>query len=166
MLNLFMSKRQKYGLSFVSDNDLFGHMFDTIKRFRTGMTLDAFQKNIVDPIKLTFDTHVYKRPIENVIDAEIMRQLSKTNESLIGYFHQNISKYVGNGWEVPNTGEDGFDVVNHGKQIFAEIKSKHDTIIKNTVLEKLSTHGEDMLKTFFFLSFGKYRGVDGFSVSR
>lgn len=116
---------RNYGLSFVSNRDLFDHTLATVKQFRTGMSLKDFQKNIVDPIKLTFDVHVYQRSIEDVITSEIIRQLEKTNENLIGYFHQNIFKYVGNGWSVP---QDGFDVENHGRRIYAEIKNKHNTM--------------------------------------
>jgi len=124
-----MAKTSKrYNLSFISDNDLKALTLATVSSFRTGMTLSEFRKNIVDPIKLTFDAHVYKRPIGDVIDAEVIRQLNKTNENLIGYFHQNIFKYVGNGWEVPDTGIDGWDVENHAKNIFAEFKNKHNTM--------------------------------------
>jgi hypothetical protein len=118
----------KYNLSFITDEDLKKHTLETVSRFRTGMSLDEFRKNIVDPIKLTFDAHVYRRSIEEVIEAEIIRQLNKTNENLIGYFHQNIFKYVGNGWEVPATGADGWDVENHNHNVFAEFKNKHNTM--------------------------------------
>lgn len=123
-----MGKSSKYGLSFISDDDLRKHTLETVSRFRAGMSLAQFKRNIIDPIKLTFDVHVYKRGIEEVIDAEVMRQLNKSNENLIGYFHQNIFKYVGNGWEVPETGEDGWDVENHKRNIFAEFKNKHNTM--------------------------------------
>jgi hypothetical protein len=118
----------KYNLGFISDSDLYQHTLQTVSKFGTGMTLDEFRRNIIDPIKLTFDAHVYQRKIENVIDAEIARQLGKTNENLIGYFHQHIFRYVGKGWEVPETGQDGWDVENHARNIFAELKSKHNTM--------------------------------------
>ncbi len=118
----------RYNLSFITDDEIKAHTLATVSRFRTGMTLAAFRKNIVDPVKLTFDAHVYKRPVGDVIDAEVIRQLNKTNENLIGYFHQNIFKYVGKGWEVPDTGIDGWDVENHQKNIFAEFKNKHNTM--------------------------------------
>lgn len=118
----------RYNLSFISDDDLKAHTLETVSKFSTGMTLGEFRKNIVDPIKLTFDAHVYKRPIAEVVDAEVMRQLNKTNENLIGYFHQNIFKHVGNGWKVPDTGEDGWDVENYERNIFAEFKNKHNTM--------------------------------------
>ena len=125
-----------YDLSFISDVDLRQHVLDTVSQFRTGMTLADFQKNIVDPIKLTFDAHVYKRAISDVIDAEIIRQLNKTNENLIGYFHQNIFKYVGKGWSVPDVGEDGWDVENHQRNIFAEFKNKHNTMNSDAASSK------------------------------
>ena len=123
-----MTVTSDYELSFISDADLLAHTLDTVKRFRTGMKLAQFRKNIVDPVKLTFDAHVYRRKVEEVIDAEVLRQLNKTNENLLGYFHQNIFKYIGKGWTVPEIGEDGFDVENHEKHVFAEIKAKHNTM--------------------------------------
>lgn len=123
-----IKNNSKYGLSFISDEDLKKHTLETVRRFRTGMTLAEFKKNIIDPVKLTFDAHVYKRSIDEVIDAEVIRQLNKTNENLIGYFHQNIFKYVGKGWEVPDVGMDGWDVENHKENIFAEFKNKHNTM--------------------------------------
>lgn len=95
------------------------------------MTLSEFKKNVIDPIKLTFDAHVYQRPIEKVIEDEVLRQLNKTNENLIGYFHQNMFRYFGNGWEVPALGVDGWDVENHQLNIFAEFKNKHNTMNAN-----------------------------------
>lgn len=118
----------EYNLDFISDSDLYQHTLNTVSQFKTGMTLEEFQRNIIDPLKLTFDAHVYQRKIEEVIDAEVARQLGKTTENLIGYFHQHIFRYVGNGWEVPETGHDGWDVENHDRNIFAEIKSKHNTM--------------------------------------
>ena len=87
----------QYKLSFISDADIKKHTLETVGQFRTGITLDEFQRNIVDPIKLTFDVHVYRQSIDDVVKAEIIRQFNKTNENLIGYFHQNIFKYIGRG---------------------------------------------------------------------
>lgn len=118
----------QYKLSFISDADIKKHTLETVGQFRTGITLDEFQRNIVDPIKLTFDVHVYRQSIDDVVKAEIIRQFNKTNENLIGYFHQNIFKYIGRGWEVPLTGEDGWDVENHARNLYAEFKNKHNTM--------------------------------------
>ena len=54
-----------------------------------------------------------------------MRQIDKSNTNHIGYFHQNIFKYIGEGWEVPKS---GYDIVNEEKKIYVEIKNKHNTM--------------------------------------
>ena len=53
--------------------------------------------------------------------------MDKSNTNHIGYFHQNIFRYIGknDGWIVP---EHGFDVENHARKIFVEMKNKHNTM--------------------------------------
>lgn len=115
----------KYNLGFISDRDLFDHVKETVEKYRFEINLAKFNKNIIDPIKLTFDSKIYDKSIKDVIESEILRQLDKSNTNHIGYFQQNIFRYVGNGWNVPAT---GFDVVNENKKIYVEIKNKHNTM--------------------------------------
>lgn len=115
----------RYGLDFISDDDIFHHVKETVELYRTHINLKEFNKNIIDPIKLTFDSKVYGRSIEEIIEAECIRQIDKTNTNHIGYFHQNLFRYAGNGWEVPET---GFDVINNELHIYAELKNKHNTM--------------------------------------
>lgn len=115
----------KYNLNFISDDDIFHHVKDTVELYRTYINLKEFNKNIIDPIKLTFDAKVYGRSIEEIVEAECIRQIDKTNTNHIGYFHQNLFRYAGNGWKVP---EIGFDVVNDDLHIYAELKNKHNTM--------------------------------------
>lgn len=63
-----------------------------------------------------------------IIEDECLRQIDKSNSNHIGYFHQNLFRYAGNGWEVPANGVTGFDVQNPDKHIFAELKNKHNTM--------------------------------------
>ena len=114
-----------YNLAFIGDTDLFNHVQETVQKYRFTIDLDEFNKNIIDPIKLTFDAKVYDKNIRDVIEFEILRQLDKSNTNHIGYFHQNIFKYLGNGWRVPET---GFDVVNDEQKIYVEMKNKHNTM--------------------------------------
>ncbi len=116
---------QKYNLGFISDENIYNHVRDTVLRYSTGIDLKKFNKNIVDPIKLTFDAKVYGRTIEEVVASECMRQMDKSNNNHIGYFHQNLFRYAGNGWTVP---VEGFDVVNEERHIFVEMKNKHNTM--------------------------------------
>lgn len=118
----------KYNLEFISDEDLFQHVKDTVMHYRTSISLKEFNKNIVDPIKMTFDAGIFKRPIEGLVQDECMRQIDKSNNNTIGYFHQNFFKYAPEGWEVPANGVTGFDVQNHEKHIYVEMKNKHNTM--------------------------------------
>lgn len=117
---------QNYNLSFITNEDLFNHVKETIEKYRFNIDLKEFNKNLIDPIKLTFDSKVYGKTIEQIIDAETIRQMDKTNSNHIGYFQQNIFRYIGGStWIVPNQ---GFDVINEDLKIFVEMKNKHNTM--------------------------------------
>lgn len=115
-----------YNLHFIQDSDLFEHVKCTVLKYRFAIDLQQFNSNLIDPIKLTFDAKVYKKDIEDVLESEVIRQLDKSNTNHIGYFHQNIFRYIGGGdWEVP---DQGYDIVNLKQQIFVEMKNKHNTM--------------------------------------
>lgn len=115
---------EDYNLPFISNIDIFNHVKETIEKYRFDITLKEFNKNLVDPIKLTFDSKVYGKTIEEIIESESLRQIDKSNTNHIGYFHQNIFKYF-NGWIVP---PQGFDAINEKNKIFVEMKNKHNTM--------------------------------------
>ena len=115
------SKLKQYHLSFISDENLYAHVKETVEKYRFQIDLMQFNKNLIDPIKLTFDSKIYGKTILEVVESEIIRQFDKSNTNHIGYFHQNIFKYMGNGWSVP---ESGYDIVNTKKNIFVEMKNK------------------------------------------
>ena len=97
-------------LDFISREDFKEHVANTIKTYDNtlkSIDLKTFNSNIIDPIKLTFDSKVYRKDIEEVIENELVRQRDKTNTNAIGYFHQNLFKYIKN-CEVPDV---GFDVI-------------------------------------------------------
>jgi hypothetical protein len=116
---------RNYGLSFISDVDLFNHVKGTVEKYRFAIDLKEFNKNIIDPIRLTFDSKIYQKDFREILESEVLRQLDKSNTNHIGYFHQNIFKYFGNGWRVP---DQGFDVVNDTEKIYVEMKNKHNTM--------------------------------------
>lgn len=115
----------KYNLGFIPDDVIYSHVKQTVESYRREITLSQFNENLVDPIKLTFDAKVYEKSIRQVIEDECFRQIDKSNSNKIGYFHQNLFKYAGNGWVVPAA---GFDVENEDLHIFVEMKNKHNTM--------------------------------------
>jgi len=114
-----------HNLGFISDENLHKHVQETVSRYRYKIDLASFSKNLVDPIKLSFDAAVYGKSIEEMIEGEVIRQINKSNTNLIGYFHQNIFQYFEGGWTVP---EEGYDVVHPQRKIFTELKNKHNTM--------------------------------------
>jgi hypothetical protein len=116
---------RNYNLPFIDNQTLYNHVKDTVLKYRFCMDLKQFNKNIIDPIKLTFDAKVYNKTMRELIDSEIIRQIDKSNTNHIGYFHQNMFNHIGDGWIVP---EQGYDIVNEDDKIYVEIKNKHNTM--------------------------------------
>lgn len=120
---------KQYNLGFISDNDIRNHVQETVMKYRRSINLKEFNKNIIDPIKLTFDAKIYGQTMEQTIMNECIRQIDKSNNNAIGYFHQHLFNYAPEGWIVPANGENGgFDVVNEERHIFVEMKNKHNTM--------------------------------------
>jgi len=116
---------KSYNLGFIGDEELFSHVKETVEKYRFKIDLKKFNKNLIDPIKLTFDSKIYGKSIEEIIEAEIIRQMDKSNTNHIGYFHQNIFKYIDSSWSVPKV---GFDLINEEEKIYVEMKNKHNTM--------------------------------------
>jgi hypothetical protein len=133
----------KYDLGFISDEDLYNHTKETVEKYRFSIDLKKFNKNLIDPIKLTFDSKIYDRSLEKIIEDEIIRQIDKSNTNHIGYFHQNIFRYIGDGWEVP---EKGFDLIHKKKKIFVEMKNKHNTMNSSSAQKTYIMMQNEILK--------------------
>ena len=120
----------EYNIDFISYNNLKKHVKETIRTYKKTLktiNLSKFNSNIVDPIKMTFDSKVYRKSIEQTISDEIFRQRDKTNSNAIGYFHQNIFAYI-NDCEVP---KQYWDIIYHksdNEKIYVEMKNKHNTM--------------------------------------
>lgn len=120
---------KQYNLGFISDKDIFEHVKATVHQYRRSINLAEFNKNLIDPIKMTFDSKIYGQTMQEAIQAECVRQIDKTNNNRIGYFHQYLFKYAGRGWEVPKNGDlGGFDIVNDELHLYIEMKNKHNTM--------------------------------------
>ena len=119
-----------WNLNFITRENFKEHIKNTISTYEKtldGIDLTKFNSNIVDPIKMVFDSKVYRKNFEEVIKDELVRQRDKTNSNAIGYFHQNMFKYIKN-CEIP---KEGFDIIftkSDGNKIYVEMKNKHNTM--------------------------------------
>lgn len=119
-----------WNLDFIDREDFKKHVSNTIQTYDDtlkSINLQSFNSNIIDPIKLTFDSKVYRKTIEEVIENELVRQRDKTNTNAIGYFHQNLFKYIAN-CEVPSVGFDVIYTRPNGSKVYVEMKNKHNTM--------------------------------------
>ena len=125
-------------LNFISDKNFKEHIHETITHYGDNLqsfNLKKFNGNIVDPIKLLFDKSIYGFTWEEIIKSEIFRQRDKSNNNSIGYFHQNIFRYITgctvprSGWDVIFTNKKGIEL--EGEKvgtIYVEMKNKHNTM--------------------------------------
>ena len=119
-----------WDLNFIDRENFKKHVSNTIQTYDDtlkSINLQSFNSNIIDPIKLTFDSKVYRKTIEEVIDNELVRQRDKTNTNAIGYFHQNLFKYIAN-CEVPNVRLDVISTRPNGSKVYVEMKNNHNTM--------------------------------------
>ncbi len=117
----------KWNIDFITRENYKKHVkefYEQVLNCTTASNLEVFNRNIIDPIKMTFSYFATGEDKESIISSEISRQQDKTVNNSIGYFHQKIFSYITD-WETPAT---GFDIVNKKKHIFAEIKNKHNTM--------------------------------------
>ena len=137
-----------YRMKFISENDFKENVLATLKVYNdtlNGVNLNEFNKNIIDPIKLCFDKGFYNKRFEDIIKMEINRQHDKSNTNAIGYFHQNMFKYIKN-CEVP---KEGWDVIYTGKnyKIYVEMKNKHNTMNSSSAQKTYIGMQNQILKT-------------------
>ena len=126
-------------LKFISDEDFKNHVAETINYYGENLQtfdLKKFNNNIVDPIKLIFDKNIYGSSWQEIIKSELFRQRDKSNTNSIGYFHQNIFRYIKNctvpphGWDIVFKKSSGIEISDCGnvKTVYVEMKNKHNTM--------------------------------------
>ena len=52
---------KEYNLGFISDENIYNHVKETVLRYSANIDLKEFNKKIIDNIKLIFDEKVYGR---------------------------------------------------------------------------------------------------------
>lgn len=128
-----------WNMDFISQDDFHSHVRNTVESYRSSMKpfdVDLFNSNTVDPIKLILDKSIYQKDWKTIVSDEVLRQRDKGNNNSIGYFHQNIFRYIDNcevpqtGWDVIYRNPNGIDI-GDGTMVstaYVEMKNKHNTM--------------------------------------
>lgn len=132
-------------VSFISDEHLKACIENLHKSYLTAKNAidkKKFYKNKVDSIKLTFDSKFSDINEEDLIQAEILRQIDKSINNSIGTFHEQILGGI-SGLEVGNLS--GFDIKAADNTLFADIKNKHNTMNSSSaeaLFQKLARYAD------------------------
>ena len=136
-------------LSFVSDRHLFTcieNLHASYNKAKADLSKKKFFRNKIDTIKLTFDTKFNGLSQEEVIAAEIRRQIDKSINNSIGTFHEEILGGI-KGFEMGKLS--GYDIKAVDDTLFADIKNKHNTMNSSaaeSLFQKLARYADDYKK--------------------
>lgn len=144
-MNKTNKEPNKY-VSFVSDEHFLKcieNLYNSYERAKSKISKAKFYKNKIDTIKLTFDSKFNNLSEEELIKAEISRQIDKSVNNAIGSFHEQILGGV-EGYEIGNLS--GFDIKAEDNSLFAEIKNKHNTMSSSaaeSAFQRLARFADD-----------------------
>lgn len=141
--------KNKY-VDFISDKhliDCIANLHKSYLKAKNNITKKNFYSNKVDTIKLTFDAKINGISEENLIEAEVLRQIDKSINNSIGTFHEQILGGI-KGFEVGKLS--GFDIKAKDDTLFADIKNKHNTMNSSSaeaLFQKLARYADDYKKS-------------------
>lgn len=127
-------------LSYISDQHLFdciSNLYDKYTTAKENFTQQKFYKNKIDIIKARFDQKFNDLDAENLIKAELVRQVDRTVVNAIGDFHEEI---LGGIQGYSRDIQSGYDIKSDDDKVFIELKNKHNTLKgedKKSVFNKL-----------------------------
>lgn len=146
-----------WNMDFISQDDFYTHVKNTVESYQSGMKsfdIELFNSNTVDPIKLILDKSIYQKDWQTIVSDEVLRQRDKGNNNSIGYFHQNIFRYIDNcevpraGWDVIYASPSGIDIGDGTKvsTIYVEMKNKHNTMNSASAAKTYTKAQEQLLE--------------------
>ncbi len=142
-------------VSFITDSHLLsciGNLHKAYLKAKSNVNKKNFYTNKIDTIKLTFDAKFNCIDEENLIEAEILRQIDKSINNSIGTFHEQILGGI-YGYEVGKLS--GFDIKATDNSLFADIKNKHNTMNSSSaesLFQKLKVYADTYKKANCYLA--------------
>lgn len=136
-------------VNFISDDHLLScidNLHNSYLKAKNKINKKKFYNNKIDTIKLTFDAKFNGIEEEDLIQAEILRQIDKSINNSIGTFHEQILGGV-EGFEIGALS--GFDIKAADDTLFADIKNKHNTMNSSSaesLFQKLATFADTYKK--------------------
>jgi len=118
-------------VDFVSDEEFLEcvqHVCNAYPEDVEEINLEQLKRNVIDPVKQSFDIFAGKINYQDWLQNENLRQNDKTLNNAIGEFHQKLLGKV-NGWIDLGVGDDTkLDLRKDDNTIFIELKNKYNTM--------------------------------------
>lgn len=133
-------------VDFVSDEHLLtcvANLHTSYVSAKNEIDKKKFYKNKIDTIKLTFDAKFNGINEDDLIQAEVLRQIDKSINNFIGTFHEQVLGGI-EGYEIGQLS--GFDIKATDNNLFADIKNKHNTMNSSSaeaLFQKLARYADD-----------------------
>ncbi|MCK5741517.1 MAG: Eco47II family restriction endonuclease [Chlorobi bacterium] len=118
----------KKQLSYISNRHLtkcISNLHNSYLEAQSKIDKSRFYRNKIDTFKLLFDSNFAQIDEKMLIKAEISRQIDKSVNNAIGYFHEEILGGI-NGYQQYHLS--GYDIKADDNSLFADIKNKHNTM--------------------------------------
>lgn len=141
--------KNKY-VEFISDDHFIKcveNLHNAYLKAKKNISKKNFYNNKIDTIKLTFDSKFNNIDENNLIQAEILRQIDKSINNSIGTFHEEILGGIKD-YEVGKLS--GFDIKAIDDTLFADIKNKHNTMNSSSseaLFQKLARYADTYKKS-------------------
>jgi len=141
--------KNKY-VEFISDDHFIKcveNLHNAYLKAKKNISKKNFYNNKIDTIKLTFDSKFNNIDEDNLIQAEILRQIDKSINNSIGTFHEEILGGIKD-YEVGKLS--GFDIKAIDDTLFADIKNKHNTMNSSSseaLFQKLARYADTYKKS-------------------
>ncbi len=138
-------------VDFISDEhylNCIGNLHQSYLKAKNKISKKNFYANKVDTFKLTFDSKFNDIDEENLINAEVLRQIDKSINNSIGTFHEQILGGI-KGFEVGNNGN--YDIKAEDNSLFAVFgKQEYSKFISEAIFEKLANSAKIFRKAKFY----------------
>ena len=138
-------------VDFVSDEHLLScveNIYNAYARAKAKFTKSKFYSNKVDTFKLTFDAKFNGLSEEDLIKAEVKRQIDKSVNNAIGSFHEQVLGGI-EGYELGNLS--GFDIKAKDNSLFVIFGNTDiQNNISDAIFEKLANTARIFSKAKFY----------------
>lgn len=118
----------KYNLSFINDNELLACAEELLHSLDAKASIKSSPKSIFCPLSLTLAKSILQCDETDIVNAEVINQINNANRTFMPALHKNILGHAPNGWEASPLPNDGWDIENQTRNLFAHLVVSSDSL--------------------------------------